>query len=164
MPALRQSGIPAFGAKTFDAEPAMIKRHRTETKPKAEINIAPLTDVMLVLLVIFIVITPFLLQSETKISQLKVNLPVAAKFDKAQPDLIKITVKVDGTLILNGARIAQDQLRASLEQLLQANPARSVAVYGDRACRYESVVAVVDVAKQAGVRHVALAVRTKEKK
>jgi biopolymer transport protein ExbD len=37
-------------------------------------------------------------------------------------------------------------------------------VYGDRACRYESVVAVVDVAKQAGVRHVALAVRTKEKK
>lgn len=141
-----------------------MRRLRTETKPKAEINIAPLTDVMMVLLVIFIVITPFLLQSESKISQLKVNLPVAAKFDKAQPDLIKVTVKVDGSIILNNSVVSLQQLRPAIERLLQTNPARALAVYADRACRYENVVAVVDVAKQAGIRHVALAIKTKEKR
>ena len=141
----------------------MIRRARTESKPKAEINIAPLTDVMLVLLVIFIVITPFLLESEAKISQLKVQLPVASQADKAQPNLIKITVHKDGTLILNKRTIVLGELRAALECLLEANPGGSVAVYADSACRYQNVVSVVDVAKQAGVRHVALAIRVKEK-
>ena len=140
-----------------------MRRLRTETKTKAEINIAPLTDVMLVLLVIFIVITPFLLESESKISQLKVQLPVATKFDKAQPNLIKVTVKLDGTIILNTKPTSLQELRSSIAQLLEADPGRSVAVYADRACTYENVVAVVDLAKQAGVRHVALAIRTKEK-
>lgn len=141
-----------------------MKRFRTEGKPKAEINIAPLTDVMLVLLIIFIVITPFLLQSESKISQLKVNLPTATTFDKAQANLIKITVKADGLIILNASPVSIQQLKPAIGRLLQANPAQSVAVYGDRTCRYENVVAVVDVAKQAGVRHVALAIKTTEKK
>ena len=140
-----------------------MKRPRMDSKPKAEINIAPLTDVMLVLLVIFIVITPFLLQSETKISQLNVQLPSAAKFDKAQPDLIKVTVKADGAIFVNTKQTSLQQLRPEIEELLQINPARSVAVYGDRSCRYENVVAVVDVAKQAGVRHVALAIKSKQK-
>jgi len=133
-------------------------------KPMAEINIAPLTDVMMVLLIIFIVTAPFMMQSETRIGVLKVNLPVAGKLDKAVPDLIKIKVKVDGTVYLNDSPITHEQLGPAIERLVQENPARSVAVYADRACRYEKVTDVVDIAKQAGVRHVALAIKARESK
>ena len=141
----------------------MLKRHHTENKAKAEINIAPLTDVMLVLLVIFIVITPSLTQSKTTVSQLKVQLPVASKVDKAQPNLIKVTVHTDGRVVVNDQLVAPDNLRAEIEKRLQANPTAALAVYADLACKYQNVVTVVDAAKQAGVRHVALAIRNKEK-
>jgi biopolymer transport protein ExbD len=133
-------------------------------KPMAEINIAPLTDVMLVLLIIFIVTAPFMMQSESRVGALKVSLPVAAKPDKAQPDVIKVKVQVDGSVYLNDAPMTHVQLKTAIGRLVQENPARAVAVYADRACRYEKVTDVVDIAKQAGARHVALAIKAKEKR
>jgi biopolymer transport protein ExbD len=121
------------------------------------INITPLTDVVLVLLVIFMIATPFLIRSE-----IKVNLPRTASADAAGERSLVITIDPTGQLFVDAAPVASADLRAAITAALAKTPDAPVIVMGDRDVRYDLVVQVLETARAAGVSRLSLAVQVKK--
>jgi biopolymer transport protein TolR len=134
---------------------------RTRTRARAGliagINITPLTDVVLVLLVIFMIATPLLIRSE-----IKVNLPRTAAADAAAQKSIILTVDAAGSVFVDGGRVALGQLASALTAALRTRPNSSVIIMGDRDVRYDLVVRVLEIARTAGVNRLSLAVEVKK--
>ena len=115
----------------------------------SEINVTPLVDVMLVLLVIFILTAPLLASS------IKLDLP---KTDAAKPvDAPKfVTLVVDqaGQVFLNDKPVAIEQLANSLAQTAAVNPDTEVQLRADQTVPYGKVVEVMGVAQKAGLNRI----------
>ncbi len=126
-------------------------------KVMAEINITPLTDVMLVLLVIFMVTTPLIMSGA-----LKVKLPAAASVGSEKFSGVTITIGADGDVELDGSRIGIAELRASLKQRFASGADTSVAVKADGSVRHSLVVKVLDIAKLAGATKLAITAQRDE--
>src|SRR5271157_2554501 len=107
----------------------------------AGINITPFTDVVLVLLVIFMIATPLLIRSE-----IKVNLPRTAAADTAVPRNIVITIDSAGNVYVDGVRAQIGELAAALSTTLTRRPGSPVIIMGDREVRYDLVVRVLEIA------------------
>jgi len=121
----------------------------------------PFIDVALVLLIIFMVMTPFLVRS-----QLKINLPSTKK---VEPDLTRkqtLTVQVDraGTAYLSGLPVAPDLLEGRLKQLLTDPERQPVVVEADKDVPFQHVVAVMDAAKRIGATKLAVCVKKQGQK
>jgi biopolymer transport protein ExbD len=123
----------------------------------AGINITPLTDVVLVLLVIFMIATPLLIRSE-----IKVNLPRTAAADAAAQKSIVVTIDSAGNVYVDGARVALAQLSPTLTATLGKRPNAPVIIMGDRDVRYDLVVRVLEIARTSGVNKLSLAVEVKK--
>jgi biopolymer transport protein ExbD len=135
----------------------MRERRRARAGLIAGINITPLTDVVLVLLVIFMIATPLLIRSE-----IKVNLPRTAAADAAAQKSIVLTVDAAGNVFVDGGRVALAQLAPTLTATLRARPNSPVIIMGDRDVRYDLVVRVLEIARTAGVNKLSLAVEVKK--
>ena len=124
-----------------------------------EINMIPFIDVALVLLLIFMIMTPLLVQS-----QLKINLPTLKKVEPEKPHKT-LTVQVDrvGTAYLSGMPVAPDLLEGRLKQLL-ADPEQPVVVEADKDVPFQHVVTVMDAAKRVGAKKLAVSVTKQGKK
>ncbi|MFN0119280.1 MAG: ExbD/TolR family protein [Blastocatellia bacterium] len=112
------------------------------------INVTPLVDILLVLLIIFMVIAPakpfrFAAQTPGKTDPGQVENPMPA---------VVIKIAGDGALQLNNQAILEGELVTRLEKLMMERPAddRNVFINGAAALRYQSVVRIIDMAKQAG--------------
>jgi biopolymer transport protein TolR len=133
---------------------------RTRSRSRARdglisgINITPFTDVVLVLLIIFMIATPLLIRSE-----IKVNLPKTAAADTATPANTIITIDAAGSVYLDGARVAVGQLAPALSATLAKRPGSPVIIMGDRDVRYDLVVRVLEIARSRGVAKLSLAVQ-----
>jgi biopolymer transport protein ExbD len=119
----------------------------------AEINITPLTDVFLVLLIIFMVTTS-VIQNQGK----NIDLPGADVSD-ATPQGVTVTVGSDGQMLINDEVVAEEQLFEVLEAALTDARDKVVVLRGDRAVLLGQAVNILDVAQQAGARGIALATR-----
>jgi biopolymer transport protein ExbD len=119
----------------------------------AEINITPLTDVFLVLLIIFMVTTS-VIQNQGK----NIDLPGADVSD-ATPQGVTVTVGSDGQMLINDEVVAEEQLFGVLEAALADARDKVVVLRGDRAVLLGQAVNILDVAQQAGARGIALATR-----
>ena len=117
----------------------------------AEINVTPLTDIFLVLLIIFMVTSTALTQQGTK-----VNLPHAAA-GGAEPSGVIVTATADHRIELNGKPVPLDGLRAALEATFQKGGERNVILQGDRNVVLEQAVQIMTVAKEAGAEKIAIA-------
>ena len=117
----------------------------------AEINVTPLTDIFLVLLIIFMVTSTALTQQGTK-----VNLPRAGS-GGAEPSGVIITATADQRIELNGKTVGLDALRSALEAAFQKGPDRSVILQGDRNVVLEQAVQIMTIAKEAGAEKIAIA-------
>ncbi len=117
------------------------------------INITPFTDVVLVLLVIFMIATPLLVQSG-----IKVNLPKAATAETEPEKTVTITIDSAGNVFLNRDRIAIADLRTALTRLLRGRTDSPVVIMGDRDVRYDLVIRVLEAAKAVGVKRLSLGV------
>jgi len=122
----------------------------------AEINITPFTDVVLVLLIIFMIATPFIYQSS-----LNVELPKASKSEETTRDVI-VTINNRGEVFLDSRRVDLDTLRIRLSAAVRRKPQTSVIVNGDKNVRYDSVIQVMDVLTQAGVKNPGLGIELKK--
>jgi len=122
----------------------------------AGINITPLTDVVLVLLVIFMIATPLLIRSE-----IKVNLPRTAAADAAAQKAVVLTIDVGGNVYVDGSRVALSELGATVSATLRKRPNAPVIVMGDKEVRYDLVVRVLEIARTSGVNKLSLAVEVK---
>jgi biopolymer transport protein TolR len=132
-------------------------RSKTRAGLIAGINITPLTDVVLVLLVIFMIATPLLMRSE-----IKVNLPRTAAADAAAQKSIVITIDAAGNVYLDGGRVALPQLAPTIAATLGKRPNAPVIIMGDRDVRYDLVVRVLEIARTSGVNKLSLAVEVKK--
>ena len=114
--------------------------------PMAEINMTPLVDVMLVLLVVFIVTAPLLTHS------VAVALPRASAEQHAdRPEAIRLTLDTTGQLFWNDAPLELDALPERLRASVAVTPDVSVQLRADRDTRYDTVAQVMAAARSAGV-------------
>ena len=132
--------------------------NRKVKKPKimAEINITPFTDVVLVLLIIFMIATPFIYQSS-----MRVQLPQASKTEETSRDII-ITINAHGDIFLEEARVDLETLKYKIMAMMRRKSNASVIINGDKNVRYNSVIQVMDVLTQSGVRNPGLGIELKK--
>ena len=128
------------------------KSHRSA--PIVDINMIPLIDVSLVLLIIFMVMTPFLVQQ-----QVRVNLPQSVSSNEAPDRPIVIGIQKNGEMTMNGTAVASTGLESSLKALLSSNPDRAVMIQADRDIPLQNVVTVMDVAKRLQVVKLGISVQ-----
>lgn len=118
----------------------------------SEINITPLTDVMLVLLVIFMVTTPLIMAESFKI-----KLPKAVTADSEPGKGAVVSVSESGLLSLDGRPVSMDELADALRRDFSGGAEKTVVVRADGAARHKVIVRVLDVAKQAGAVKLSIA-------
>jgi biopolymer transport protein ExbD len=121
---------------------------------KADINVTPLVDVVLVLLIIFMVITPMLTRGRT------VDLPTAAATDEGElvKDPVVLTVSSDKSLWIETQRVKLDTLTVELAKRLQENPAREVLIKADSSVSVRDLRPVLQKLKTARITQIAFAV------
>ena len=112
----------------------------------SEINVTPLVDVMLVLVVIFIITAPLLA------STIQLELPRSDAAKAVQvPEFVTLVIDRSGQAFLNDKPLSLDELRASLLQAAAQNPDTEVQLRADEAVPYGKVVEVMGVAQKAGL-------------
>ena len=127
------------------------------TSVRSEINVTPLVDVCLVLLIIFMVVTPILQAG------VRVDLPKTVKAPGMPGDQgqLSVSIREDG-VYLKEARVSEAELRELLAGLHAAEPDREVVVRGDRALHYEKVCEVLTLLTEAGFTRVGLVTERRE--
>ncbi|TBR11076.1 MAG: biopolymer transporter ExbD [Lysobacter sp.] len=128
--------------------------------PMAEINVTPLVDVMLVLLIIFMITTPLMHH------KVPVELP-QAKLDKQSETAppvppVTLTVKEDGSVFWNDEPISRGLLESQLAVTAQRAPQPQINVRGDKTTKYSVLKELIDIAQRQGMRKVGF-VATKER-
>ena len=121
-----------------------------KTAVRSEINVTPLVDVCLVLLIIFMVVTPLLYK------QVEVQLPKTSGPGPQPPTerLIKVAILENGTIQVDGLHVPRAHLTSTLTQMFQLD--RPIAVEGDRRLPYGEVHGILELIQKAGFRQVGL--------
>ena len=121
----------------------------TAEEVMSEINMTPLVDVMLVLLIIFIITIPVMKHS------VNVELPQASsKPETVQAQTLRLSVDASGLYYLNGAQVSDADLPTSLQAEAGKNPQPELHIRGDKNVRYERVAQALAIAQQAGLRKI----------
>ena len=119
---------------------------RRHQGPMAEINVVPLVDVMLVLLVIFIITAPLLTNS------VKIDLPKASsKPNITKPDHVEFAIREDGSFFWNGEKVEMATLPVRFAMEAKKEPQPELHIRADRLARYELVAQVMSSAAKAGI-------------
>jgi biopolymer transport protein TolR len=121
--------------------------------PIAEINMIPLIDVSLVLLIIFMVMTPFLVQQ-----QVSVHLPKSVAGNESPDRPIIVLIQKQGDLSLNGHAVSINTLEGELKALLGPQRDRPVMIQADKDIALQNVVSVMDIAKKLQVAKLGISV------
>ena len=120
----------------------------------SEINVTPMADVMLVLLIIFMVVTP-MLQKGISVELSRTRNPVDMK-EADRDDAVLVAVTRDGQYFLGQDRVVIDDLAAKINDLLSSRLEKTVFVKSDFRAKYGDVVRLVDTIRAAGVDKVGL--------
>ena len=121
----------------------------------AEINVTPLTDIFLVLLIIFMVTSTALTQQGTP-----VDLPRTGS-GSDRPDGVVVTATADGEIEIDGQRVALDALVDVIRAELEESATRNVILHGDRTVVLERAIDIMTAAKEAGAEKIAIATEPK---
>jgi biopolymer transport protein ExbD len=114
-----------------------------------EINMTPLVDVMLVLLIIFIITVPVMKHA------VNIDLPRASnQAQDAKPETVRLSVDAEGQYFWNDSRIADADLERMLKVEAARQPQPELHIRGDRAVRYERVAQAMAAAQQSGLRKI----------
>ena len=121
----------------------------TEDDVMNEINMTPMVDIMLVLLIIFIITVPVMKHS------VNIDLPRASnEAQNIKPETIRLSVDAQGAYFLNEAQIADADLAPRLKQAAAQSPQPELHIRGDKNVRYERVAQAMAAAQQAGLRKI----------
>ena len=120
-------------------------------EPLTEINIVPLVDIVLVVLIIFMVTATYIVAPS-----IKVNLPEAATGEATEPSSLGITVASNGALLLDGAPVTEAELRVAVRAAKAKNADTICLIAGDKDARHGDVTHIIDVVKQEGVAKFAI--------
>ena len=114
-----------------------------------EINMTPMVDVMLVLLIIFIITVPVMKHA------VNIDLPRASNVPQdAKPETIRLSVDAAGDYFWNEGKVTEEAMLLQLKAASTQNPQPELHIRGDKAVRYERVATVMAAAQQAGIRKI----------
>lgn len=128
---------------------ARIKRNKVKT----DINIAPFTDVILVLLIIFMISTPALMQPG-----ITVNLPKTKVTDATENSNMEVLLSREGKIYIENKEVDLEDTKTVVGNWVLANPNQTVVIKADAEIPYDSVIQFMDRAKRGGATKFALAV------
>jgi biopolymer transport protein ExbD/biopolymer transport protein TolR len=123
-------------------------------KVNSNINVTPMVDVMLVLLIIFMVITP-MLQKSRPVELVRTNNPIPMQ-DADKEDAIIVAVQRDGKIFFDTTMVGPDELTQKIKDRIANRVDKRVYVKADARAKYKSVVEVVDNVRSAGVSELGL--------
>jgi biopolymer transport protein ExbD len=130
-----------------------MKARIQRNKVKTDINIAPFTDVILVLLIIFMISTPALMQPG-----ITVNLPKTKITDATDSSNMEVLISREGNIYIDNKQTDMENVENVVKEWVIANPNQSVVIKGDEQISYNLVIQFMDRAKRAGATKFALAV------
>ena len=133
-----------------------MRKTKIRERLKAEINIVPFTDVLLVLLIIFMVTTPLIIQG-----QIQVKLPKAASQAPVESKPVVLTLTAVGKLYLNDGEVSFQDLPPLLAEALKTRDDKTVVINADQSSAHGKVVTLLDAAKAAGATKLAIATENK---
>ncbi len=114
-----------------------------------EINMTPMVDIMLVLLIIFIITVPVMKHS------VNIELPRASsEAQNIKPQTLRLSVDAEGSYFLNDAKVADADLASQLKAAAVQNPQPELHIRGDKSVRYERVAQALAAAQQSGLRKI----------
>jgi len=137
-----------------------ISKRDEGAKVNSNINVTPMVDVMLVLLIIFMVITP-MLQKGVTVDLAKVNNPEQMP-DADKEDALIVAIMRNGDVFFGNDRIAPDQLTNKIKDRIANRVDKRVYVRADQRAKYKAVVEVVDNVRAAGVDDLGLLTEQKK--
>jgi len=129
------------------------KRHAK----KARLSIAPLLDMIFILLIFFVVSTTF-----SKLPGVLINRPEATTTDKLPPNNLFVGITKQGQYFINKQEYQRDALKEKLTLKHTANPRLSVVIVADKDSSIKHAVTVMDICKQIGIQDVAIAEEMKQ--
>lgn len=120
------------------------------SNPQSEINMIPLIDVMLVLLIVFMITAPLLTNA------VKVDLPQASSStEDVKKDDIKLALKADGSMFWNGELVSRDVLEERLKVAAELKPVPELHINADRGLDYGAVNDIMSLSSRSGVTKIA---------
>ena len=134
----------------------MKKTSKSHHSSLSELNITPLLDLVFVLLVIFIITTPQMMNN----LEMTLPSPKPPPPNKEKPKINRIAVAADGQVTLNDQKVTVSELKASLQALKTADPDLKVVVKGADDVNYQNMINVLDVLQQLDITKVGLATQT----
>jgi biopolymer transport protein ExbD/biopolymer transport protein TolR len=129
-------------------------------KVSSNINVTPMVDVMLVLLIIFMVITP-MIQNKVSVDMAKVNNPVAMP-DADKEDAIVVAITRDGGVFLGQDKTSISELGAQVRDKIADKPGKTIYIRADARAQYRAVEDAIDAVRTAGVEDVGLLTQKRE--
>lgn len=120
------------------------------------INVVPLVDIILVVLIIFMVTAPIIMKPS-----INVNLPKAASGEKSVASQLNITISDSGALSLNGSRADESAIQIKAQQEVQKNADIQAIIAADKDVPHGTVVRIIDLIKTAGVKKFAISIDKK---
>lgn len=121
------------------------------------INVAPLVDVILVLLIIFMATAPLIQRR-----QMSVNVPRVAQSEPKATETLNLVIDETHQIFLGDQKITLEELKPQVEVMVRADPLLHIAILADETIPYGEVVGLLDIVRGAGVKKVALEVRSKK--
>lgn len=122
----------------------------------AEINVVPLVDIILVVLIIFMVTAPMFVKPT-----INVNLPKAVSGDQTAPSQLNIALTADGRINLNGSFVEEDEVRRTAAEEVSKNADVQAIIAADRDVAHGRVVGLLDLVKSVGVKKFAISIDKK---
>lgn len=126
-------------------------RRKRPHKSIGEINVTPLVDVVLVLLLVFMVTAPMMSQG------IDITLPTANQFDNQPEDRLTVTLDAEGRAYLGRQPLALPLLEDQIRAIMAGRPTHVVYLRADQSVRYGKVIEVVDLLKRCGVERIGFA-------
>ena len=127
-----------------------------DDEPISDINIVPFVDIILVVLIIFMVTTPFIMKPS-----IMVNLPKAGSGDDTTPSELTVTISADGSVGLNGKSTTAEAITAYAKQLAAKRPDVQAIISADKDVSHGKVVGIIDAVKNGGVKKFAITIDKK---
>lgn len=127
-----------------------------DDEPLSDINVVPLVDIILVVLIIFMVTAPMFIKPS-----INVNLPKGVSGDQTQPSKLNISITADGKINLNGSFVDEAMISKASSQELAKNPEVQAVISADKDVPHGRVIGVLDLVKAAGVKKFAISIDKK---
>ena len=124
--------------------------------PISEINIVPFVDIILVVLIIFMVTTPFIMKPS-----ININLPKAASGEDTTPSHLNISIGMNGETILNGKPTTDDEISQYASKAVESEPNLQAIISADKDVPHGRVITIIDVVKSSGIKKFAISIDKK---